>query len=768
MKLSFITVTYGRVQHLQTALRDFLEQDYADSELIICNSCVDQKLQFDHPKVKILNLESRPPSLGACRNIGVEAATGDIILTHDDDDRAISFHGSNFAEHFTDGIEWIWMENQFYAEKGKIIKRMSGSFNTLAFRKSAWKKAGKYNELSVGEDRHFAGRLTSMCEGKKISLPDDRTSFIYSWANNAYHISGHGVDTGALKPAYERVADDLQRRFKIGIEPKGVIYITPAEPQDLTLLVKDFMDAENAKNDQKLPVCIVMLGRYGDIANLLPICRHIAENYAKPHLMVAREFESILEGVSYVIPEVVDMHYDRLDSAMQMAQRRFPIVLRGQIWGKNHNQDKKTVSYNVESWRELGFLSRFNDPNFELVFDRRDAKREAQLVSKLTNDKPMLLVQVTGSISSPFQNGNEMLKVIQETFRDTLNIVDLGTVRAEKIYDIIGLMDKAVGMVAIDTAVLHLAAASTMPVVALVNPLPWAGSWLRCNCVERIGYAKATPEAVRSAIQKILTIGTFPYSLPNRPLKSAPRRRLFHAIERHEEDNIDVLNRKKSAFESWDTIYATGKMLPAHLWKYPRDAREIGEKRPLPFLKDVLMGAMRQADSEDIIVWGNDDGILHPELPDMIRFYAGIYDAVCSQRCDIRRAMPMRAINPSEMAKNTPPHFGRDIFAFKKWWLEQYWDEIPDAIIGCSDFDVHLTALIRLYHGIKSDRNSFLKHIYPAEMPRGYCLHIAHESHWSRPEYVNTSPGQIWNRKLWAEWGKKNLPNLNFTNENCI
>jgi len=770
-KISAITVTFGRVSHLQTALRDFLAQDYENRELVVVNSCTEQTLEFQHPLVRILNLNKRPPSLGACRNIGVEAATGSIIVTHDDDDLVMPFHFSNFAEHFTDGIEWVWFENQFYSEGGKILKHMSGSYNTFAFTKPAWEKAGKYNELSVGEDKHFVGRVTGLCPGQRVNLPEDNMSFIYCWGNGAYHVSGLGEDTGSLKPAYERVAEDLYRRFTNNLEPKGIINLIPADPQDLTVLVKEFKAREFEKSQNKQRVCIVELGRFGDIANLLPICRHIAENYAKPHLMVAREFASILEGVSYVIPEIVDLSYDRLDTAMQMARRRFPIVLRGQIWGKNHTQEKRCASYNMESWRELGFLCRFTDPTFELNFDLRDKKREAQLISKLDNGKPMLLVQVTSSVSSPFPGGVAVLDAIRSKWGGYMNVIDLNAIRAEKIYDIIGLMDKAVGVVAIDTAVIHLAAASVVPVVALVNPLPWAGSVLRCNCVERIEYDKATPEVVLAAIHKMADAAikrALSFFAKNYPVKYPPTRRIFHATERHEEENIDVANRKKVAQSSWDLLYSTGRMLPAHLWKYPRTAEDIGEKRPLPYLKDVLKNAMDQAEYDDIIFFTNDDNILHAELPDVLQFYVSVYDAVCSQRCDINRALPMRTLNPIEMAKITPPHFGRDLFAFKKSWLLEYWDEIGDFILGASDWDVAMTALIRLYHGMKSTRESFIRHIFPAEFPRGYIYHITHESYWARPDYVNVSPANQHNRLIWRAFAEKHLPELKFTKENCI
>lgn len=500
-KLSALMVTYGRTAHVQRALQCFLNQDYPNRELIILNTFPGQKLTGDFKDVRIVNLDHRPPSLGACRNIGVKETTGDLIVTHDDDDLVLPNHLSNFAEQFSE-VEWVWMENQFYSEKGAILKFMSGSYNTFAFTKKAWETVGGFNELSVGEDRHFVSRVTSALPGKRITLAPDKISFIYCWANGAAHISGLGEDKRGLQPAYVRSELDLKRRVKNGMEPMGTVELKP-ESVDTQKMADDFLASVVHPGDP-MPVCIVELGRIGDVINLLPICKHIAEQYGKPHLMVSRPFASVLDGVSYVIPEVVDIPYEHLNAGVAEAQRKFPIVMRGQIWGSGHHQEKQCASYNEESWRELGFLKHFKDPAFPLVFDRRDAKREQQLVDKLKTDKPMLLVKVTGGMSSPFPTGERNLYAIRQYFGADFNVVDLSIVQCERIYDLLGLMDVAAGLITIDTATIHLAAASTVPVLAIVNPTPWAGTTPRCNCVARLTYTEIekNPRLLLKAIPK--------------------------------------------------------------------------------------------------------------------------------------------------------------------------------------------------------------------------------------------------------------------------
>ena len=94
-------------------------------------------------------------------------------------------------------------------------------------------------------------------------------------------------------------------------------------------MINRFMNHTDVLEPKRPAVCVVELGRYGDIINILPACKHIAENYQPPHLMVSHaEFARMSsDGVSYVIPEIVDISYDKLVSGMAMAKKKFPIVL---------------------------------------------------------------------------------------------------------------------------------------------------------------------------------------------------------------------------------------------------------------------------------------------------------------------------------------------------------------------------------------------------------------------------------------------------------
>jgi hypothetical protein len=194
-----------------------------------------------------------------------------------------------------------------------------------------------------------------------------------------------------------------------------------------------------------------------------------------------------------------------------------------------------------------------------------------------------------------------------------------------------------------------------------------------------------------------------------------------------------------------------------------------GEPRPLPFLKDVLLEGLNAAEDGDIIFFTNDDNWLHPSLPAMLRYHIGVFECGCSQRCEFKNApMPPPTRPASEFTHGSRSHMGRDLFAFTKQWLQTHWDEIPDFILGCSEWDLCVAAIIRNHFGITTTRRNLEQVIHPAEIPLGYVSHVWHSPHWARAAYMNSSPGQLWNRKLFQDWAKDHAPHLRFDDNLCI
>lgn len=779
--ITAICVTYGRVRYLENAIADFLAQDYdGKREMVVLNTFPRQNFpcigSVDSPVIAI-NLKERPASLGVARNQAIECADGDLLVVFDDDDAYLPHLLSTFAEHWEPGLHWLWLDKRLWAE-GSQIKGIVGGCHggCFAFSKEAWQAVGGYPNMTVGEDRVLVQKITSQFKGKKVNV-QGTPPFICRWSQGVYHTSGEGDDTPDRMAAHDRVEAALIRRINSGQEAVGVIELKPQQPIDWPKIAADFMAEESKKKSMNKDVCIVQLGRFGDIINILPIALHIHNQYGKPHMMVSREFASILDGVSYVEPYIVDLANSQLHDALTIANREFKHVIITQIWGKDWQQERLTQAYNVESWRAAGFLNKFQERSaWKPVFDRRDRERERALLNKARgpHTKPMILLAAS-SVSSPFpkERQSELLARLNEKYGARYLVVDLTPLRSDRIYDILGLIEDASVVITVDTAVLHLTAATDTDLVCITNPHPWLGSVPRGRIMgggnhgAYQGDYSTLDDAVKAAL-----LPRVEYVGDNKSMQASapPTRRLIHCTEMHPASSPSEENRRGIAQESWKALYAQN-VIECHLHEavYPRNATGIGDARRLPFLKDVLMHAMSIADPDDIIFWSNDDNFLHPQLPDLLRYWVSLYECCCSQRCEFNNTpLPPASAPPVEFTIQGRLHMGRDIFAFTKRWLEQHWDDIGDFILGASDWDLAMAALIRLQFGIQTTRKNLEEVIFPAEIPRGYVSHSYHPSGWNKPGVTNTSPANMWNRRLFKEWASKHATHLVFDQNGCI
>lgn len=229
-----------------------------------------------------------------------------------------------------------------------------------------------------------------------------------------------------------------------------------------------------------------VLGRFGDVVNGLPLAKLLSES-GPVEFIISREFASILDGVTYVKPVVLDVDYKELPAVL----RQYPQAICCQSY-KHPDKTRKTGSYQTEAWRIAGWLDRFGPPP---VFDNRSPDREAALAEKYGVTRDTILVAGHGC-SSPFKFD------LWRAMQGVPNIVNLSEVKAERIFDIIGLIERAKLLLTIDSSPLHLARATPTPVVALIND-GWYGSFAHECCIP-IRYADATPENIAEAILSCL------------------------------------------------------------------------------------------------------------------------------------------------------------------------------------------------------------------------------------------------------------------------
>jgi hypothetical protein len=261
---------------------------------------------------------------------------------------------------------------------------------------------------------------------------------------------------------------------------------------------------------------------------LLPAMKHIFDTTGvRPVMAVCSEFASTLEGVSYVTAWPLDglSWYADVKTAKKIAEHWFDKVIIPKWWDcpglepppplpeepstvLTHLGRKMTIpasewdSYQCSQWRAAGF-NRVQLAEWPLVFDRRSPEREAQLCSKhMLGRKPIVLYNFSGlSNQMPFEP--EVMKELSKISHN-VSFVDMRHIRAERIYDMLGMYDRALCVITGDTSTLHLAAASPVPCIAMLAN-GGAGSVPKGNTVLKLRYhqVRENVAAIRNVVEQL-------------------------------------------------------------------------------------------------------------------------------------------------------------------------------------------------------------------------------------------------------------------------
>lgn len=201
-------------------------------------------------------------------------------------------------------------------------------------------------------------------------------------------------------------------------------------------------------------------------------------------------------------------------------------------------------------------------------------------------------------------------------------------------------------------------------------------------------------------------------------------------------DDVDPLDaNEKRRFDyarsTWQFHFGQGQVMefPTHVRQWDRSSRDMGDPRPVPYLKDVLDYGCKYARPEDVIVYCNKDAFLTTHAPERIIESVNRNGMAVAWR---------RNLNPSpgRMYKdvtNAKRDGGADLIAITPAWWGEHSKNYPDMLIGRECFDWVIRIMAEELHG---------KSIYVDNV----VGHIPHESFWKKNK--KTNPGQIHNRSL--------------------
>jgi hypothetical protein len=405
------------------------------------------------------------------------------------------------------------------------------------------------------------------------------------------------------------------------------------------------------------------LGRNGDIINALPLAWEEFRIRGPQDWIVSEEFAPLLEGVSYVRPVIFKGQYWDLQACVQEFSREYDELRIVQAWSANWPTVALGDSFVRSAFAQIG---RRGWPGV-LCFDRRSPEREARLVERLGVDSNTILLAIDGT-SSPFAHRAALLESLKSAFGDRVKVIDP---IAERIYDVLGLFDRAVCLVTIDSAFLHLSwATPRLPVIALIadGPTSWHGTATRPNQAFRCRYGEYPARAAEllAAVEQAI--------------QPRPEPKLWHCWSDFKRSQYQH-DRHYLASRTWLREYGS-------VWN---NSPFIGgcrhfDARELPLIKDILNNAADKAADTDLLVITNDDVGFAPGLTGTLLDVA---------RWPLAAAYAHRSDTLDENALDGEPYPGVDLFAIGVKLWKQWRNEYPDMVLGAEQWDLVMLAFMR-------------------------------------------------------------------------
>lgn len=445
---------------------------------------------------------------------------------------------------------------------------------------------------------------------------------------------------------------------------------------------------------------LIVLARHGDIVNCIPIAYALSKKIGRVSWLVSEECAGTLDGCSYINAIRWPGNQDTLPNALRTYANAGPIV--PQVW-QNPDTRRLTKSYALEQWRMAGMEKDYN--SLPLIFDQPNEARANMLrdrvLSNRRHDKPLILACVDG-VSSPFPHGNTLLAKLRGLDAD---VIDLADVRADRVFDLLPLFNAADCLVTIDTLPLHLARASTVPTVCLLNDEweGWRASVPPPQCLWSTTYSVAAGN-LDGVVDRV-------WQIVSRPAC----RSAVVVSDIHDTTSERALK----ARETWPAGWIAAK---------PQRWIVDGPGRKLTFIRDILAAGLET--DADCVVWLNDDCAFTPGALDKMKAHCARWDFGCVRR--------------------DPQHIGRESFFFRREWLAANIASMPDVLISTAMGDLTLAKWLRGRRGIKTTMENLALDFLPVELPAGLIYHAPHESSWLA---YQDAPSAILNRALFDGLG---------------
>ena len=349
---------------------------------------------------------------------------------------------------------------------------------------------------------------------------------------------------------------------------------------------------------------LIQLGSFGDLVNLMPICKAWYDAGDEVYIVTRREYAPILNSVTYVKAVIVDIPNREPFTAEKFAKDSgcFDEVIVTQVCGNNRRYPIGPANWQVGEWVRCGMLDKFHE--FPTIFDNRDrdAEREALAAYLPVDDgRPLLAYNFRGA-SRPYARASEQREWINATFGAEWRIVDLGSLNLANVALLLPFIEAAQVLITVDTATVHLAHATNTAVIVF-QPEDWfARSEPRENWIFACTHENSIRKSEREAIVELMDAHYCGQLV--RSTMEMTTVYVWHAVEYYWDDkNSAEKSMQMDAYRSWDRARFEGGGYFRTIFT-EREASAV----------EVIDKAVAEAEPSDAILWTSRFTHVTPEM----------------------------------------------------------------------------------------------------------------------------------------------------------
>ena len=193
--ISVITKFHFRTECLPEALESFLRQTLTQSEMVIVNNNPKTRVVFDHPRVKIVNMESEPESIYQVVEIGLRAASADWVTFLDDDDVLMPNYLAAYLPFLSGPYDRVAPNRHGQASMAEFHQIANGGCSNIHAVRREFLLAGAITDPTKRRGDWVSFDQDMVADARSIALtPRDDQVLIYRWGKVRRHMSAQTRD----------------------------------------------------------------------------------------------------------------------------------------------------------------------------------------------------------------------------------------------------------------------------------------------------------------------------------------------------------------------------------------------------------------------------------------------------------------------------------------------------------------------------------------------------------------------------------------------